>query len=56
VLWVMVYVYCPETPKYLYEKKQFRELEKCLLHVAYWNGKNVEEEIRYEIRKLKRAS
>jgi MFS family permease len=56
VFWILVYLYCPETPKYLYEKKQYRELEKALLHIAHWNGKNVEAEIRYEIKKLKRAA
>ena len=52
VIWVVFMVYCPETPRFLYEKGQFLQLEAALLTVAKWNGKEVEAELRHEIMKL----
>lgn len=41
-------LFCPESPRYLYEKKKFDELESCILVVASVNrkGKKEREEIK----------
>jgi len=49
VLLIIFWVVCPESPKFLYEKRRYSELEKALKIVAVWNGQSLKSEIEFEI-------